>query len=69
MTQIALQKTRFPFVSTATHGWLIVTMNNLFDVGLKESDFAPSSKINPEGDLIALDEDKGAQRLEVAGKI
>jgi hypothetical protein len=48
-------KTEFTFISDPGHGWLIVTRDDLADVGLTEADISPYSYQSAE--WIALEED------------
>lgn len=61
MTQIANARTRFPFASDPSHGWLIVSLGELMAAGLSEEDITPYSYRHPEGELLALEEDCDAR--------
>ena len=50
----------FIFECDPGHGWLLVTLPQLTELGLKESDITPFSYVSPTG-VIALEEDCDAK--------
>ncbi len=50
-------RTRFSFISDPSHGWLIVTSEELRSAGITEDDVTPYSYRDVSGQLIALEED------------
>lgn len=54
----------FIFVSDPGHGWLLISKDQLKDVGLTEGDITPFSYQN--GDVLALEEDCDAQTFAEA---
>lgn len=48
---------KFIFSSDPGHGWLLVTLEELQDIGLSEADITPYSYRHPESNILALEED------------
>ena len=59
-------RTHFDFLSSPSHGWLIVTLSNLAAVGLTEADITPYSYRN--GNHLGLEEDVDARTFLAAYK-
>lgn len=51
------RRTRFPFISDPSHGWLLVTPGEMRQAGLTEDDITPYSYRHVTGEIIALEED------------
>ena len=57
MTHMPHPRSRFPFISDTSHGWLLVTPGELRSAGLSEADITPHSYRHVTGEIIALEED------------